>query len=237
MKNQLDDEQIAYRIALEIQPGWYVNLGAGIPNLICNYVDKLEDVTFHTESGCLGLGALAREGEQDPDLIDGGANPFTITPGAACFDSEWSFIMMRGGHLDLSVMGGLEVAENGDLANYEIPGKKLPGMGGGVDLAVGAKRVFIAMDHTTGNGLPRLLKRCKLPLTARNCVTTVFTNLAVVDVTRDGFLLRELAPGYTAEEVQALSEATLKVSPNLREVNLDGFERRSKVATVRPSAK
>ena len=209
-------ERIVRRIAKELRDGYYVNLGIGMPTLVANYVPEGMEVILQSENGMLGVGPFPLEGEEDPDLINASKETVTEVPGTAYFSSADSFAMIRGGHVDLSVLGAMEVDEEGNLANWMIPGKMVKGMGGAMDLVAGARRVIIGMEHTTKEGAAKILKKCTLPLTGMKVVDTVVTEMAFIKVTPQGLLLEEVAPGLTAEDVQKATEAKLTVSPNLK---------------------
>lgn len=217
----LDKNGIAKRIAQEIKDGYYVNLGIGIPTLVANFVREDINVEFQSENGVLGMGPFPFEGEEDPDLINAGKQTITALPGASFFDSAMSFGMIRGQHVDLTILGAMEVAENGDIANWKIPGKMVKGMGGAMDLVASAENIIVAMMHTNRAGESKLLKRCSLPLTGVGCVTKIVTELAVIEVTKKGFKLLERAPGVSVEEIKKATEGTLIVEGEIPEMILD----------------
>jgi 3-oxoacid CoA-transferase subunit B len=204
-----DRNQIAARAALELQDGWYVNLGIGIPTLVANYIPAGVSVTLQSENGMLGMGPFPFEGEEDPDLINAGKQTITELPQTAYFDSAQSFAMIRGGKIAMAILGAMEVAENGDLANWMIPGKLVKGMGGAMDLVAGVGRVVVVMDHTSKHGESKVLKACTLPLTGKGVVNRIITNLGVLDVVPGGLKLIELAEGVSEAEFRAATEATL----------------------------
>lgn len=212
-KTRLTREQIAERAARELPDGAYVNLGWGIPNLIAAYVPSEVTVYFHSENGILGMGPRAKSGEEDFDLVDAMKVPVTLVPGGAFFAQDAAHVMTRGGHLDICILGGLQVSEKGDLANWRVPGAKgAGGIGGAMDISVGAQKLIVTMEHTAKDGSPKILKTCTYPLTAIECVNTIVTDLAVIDVTPEGLVLREVAPGFSPEEVQQFTEPKLRYS-------------------------
>jgi 3-oxoacid CoA-transferase subunit B len=216
----IDKNQIAKRIAQELEHNMYVNLGIGIPTLVANYIPKEIDVEFQSENGILGMGPFPYEGEEDPDLINAGKQTITTLPGAALFDSATSFAMIRGRHIDLTVLGAMEVAENGDIANWKIPGKMVKGMGGAMDLVASAENIIVAMMHTNKKGESKILKKCSLPITGVGCVKKVVTNLAVLDVTKNCFQLTERAPGVSVQEIIEATDADLIIKSDIQEMVL-----------------
>ena len=214
----LDKNQIAQRIAQELEHNMYVNLGIGIPTLVANYIPKGIDIEFQSENGVLGMGPFPYEGEEDPDMINAGKQTITTMPGAALFDSATSFAMIRGQHVQLTVLGAMEVAENGDIANWKIPGKMVKGMGGAMDLVASAENIIVAMMHTNRAGESKILKKCTLPITGVNCVKKIVTNLAVLEVTANGFKLLERAPGVSIEEIKNATAADLIIEGEISEM-------------------
>lgn len=217
----LDKNGIAKRIAKEVRDGYYVNLGIGIPTLVANFVRDDISVEFQSENGVLGMGPFPYEGEEDADVINAGKQTITTLPGASFFDSATSFNMIRGQHVDLTILGAMEVSEQGDIANWKIPGKMVKGMGGAMDLVASAENIIVAMMHTNRAGESKLLKRCSLPLTGVACVKKIVTNLAVLEVTPKGFLLLEHAPGVSIKQIKAATEGNLQVADNVKEMQLD----------------
>jgi 3-oxoacid CoA-transferase B subunit len=220
MKERLNEQIIAMRAAKEFPDGAVVNLGYGMPGLCANLVPEGRNVFFQSENGVLGYGNLASDEEKDYELINASDQPVVPLPGMCFFDSAMSFDMIRGGHIDIVVLGAYQVSEKGDLANWGRPGRPATGMGGGMDLAAGAKKVIVTMLHTTKEGEPRIVKKCSYPLTAKQCISLIVTDLAVIEVTGKGLLLKELAPGWTFPEVQKLTEARLTPAADLKEMEL-----------------
>jgi 3-oxoacid CoA-transferase subunit B len=216
----LDKQGIAKRIAREVKDGYYVNLGIGIPTLVANYVRDDIQVEFQSENGVLGMGPFPFEGEEDPDIINAGKQTITTLPGASFFDSATSFAMIRGQHVDLTILGAMEVADNGDIANWKIPGKMVKGMGGAMDLVASADNIIVAMMHTNKAGDSKLLKSCTLPLTGVQCVRKIVTNLAVLEVTEKGFLLLERAPGVSVEEIRSATKGRLVIPGEVPEMQV-----------------
>ncbi len=216
----LSKEQIAQRIAKEVQDGYYVNLGIGIPTLVANYVRDDISVEFQSENGILGMGPFPFEGEEDPDLINAGKQTITALPGASFFDSAMSFGMIRGQHVDLTILGAMEVAQNGDIANWKIPGKMVKGMGGAMDLVSSAENIIVAMMHTNRDGDSKLLKECSLPLTGVNCVKKIVTNLAVLEIRDNKFHLLERAPGVSVEDIKKATAGDLVVDGKIPEMKI-----------------
>ena len=214
----LSKQQIAQRIARELKDGWYVNLGIGIPTLVANYIPVGVDVTLQSENGLLGMGPFPTEDNVDADLINAGKQTVTMLPGSVLFNSSDSFAMIRGGHMDLTVLGAMEIDQNGDIANWKIPGKMVKGMGGAMDLVAGTENIIVAMTHANKHGKSKLLKQCSLPLTGRACIKRVVTDLAYLTIESGAFVLRELAPGVSIEKVKSLTDGDLVVADDVCEM-------------------
>lgn len=217
----LDKNQIAQRIAKEVKDGYYVNLGIGIPTLVANYIPKEMNVVLQSENGLLGIGPFPFEGEEDPDLINAGKQTITTLDGSSFFDSAMSFGMIRAGKVDLTILGAMEVSENGDIANWKIPGKMVKGMGGAMDLVASAKHIIVAMQHCSKDGKSKLLKKCDLPITGLRCVKKIVSDLAVLDVTDKGFVLLERAPGVSVDYIKSVTEGTLIVNGEIPEMTFN----------------
>lgn len=214
----LNKEQIAQRISRELEDGWYVNLGIGIPTLVANYIPDGIHVTLQSENGLLGMGPYPTEEQVDADLINAGKQTITMRAGSVLFDSATSFAMIRGGHVDLTVLGAMEIAQNGDIANWKIPGKMVKGMGGAMDLVAGTDNIIVAMQHTNRAGESKLLKSCSLPLTGKNCITRVVTDLGYFLIENNQFVLKEYAPGVSIDEIKAKTEGDLVVADDVKEM-------------------
>ncbi len=219
-KERLSRETMAFRVAKEFQDGMVVNLGIGIPTLCVNYPSPDKEILYHTENGALNFGPIATPEDGDLDLVNAGGQLVTTKPGMSLFSHDESFAMIRGGHIDLCVLGAMQVSEKGDLANWLLPERGIGSIGGGMDLAIGAKRLIVVMEHTTKDGQPKILRKCNYELTAPECVDMIVTDLAVIDVAKEGLVLKELAPGWTAAEVQGLTEPRLIVSSDVKEVEI-----------------
>jgi len=216
----LTRDGIAYRVARDLPEGAYVNLGIGIPFLITSYLAPDREIFIHSENGILGVGPVAERGKEDPDLVNASKDYITLLPGSSVFDHALSFTMIRGGHLTHAVIGAIEVAANGDLANWRIPGQKVPGVGGAMDIAVGIENLYVAMTHTTNKGQSKILTACTCPLTAPGCVKRIYTDMALIEVTPEGLVLREVAPGLTPSAVEKATAAPLRVADDCRQMDV-----------------
>lgn len=216
----LTRDGIAYRVACDLPDGAYVNLGIGIPFLITSYLAEDREIFIHSENGILGVGPVAARGQEDPDLVNASKDYITLVPGASVFDHALSFTMIRGGHLTHAVIGAIEVAANGDLANWRVPGQKVPGVGGAMDIAVGIENLYVAMTHVTNKGQPKILPACTCPLTASACVKRIYTDMALIEVAPEGLILREVAPGIAPAAVEKATAAPLRVAKDCREMDV-----------------
>jgi 3-oxoacid CoA-transferase subunit B len=221
MAELLTREQIAQRVALEVKENFCVNLGIGIPTLVANYIPASKNVMLQSENGLLGMGPFPKDSEVDADLINAGKQTVTAVPGASFFSSADSFAMIRGGHIDLTVLGAMQVDANGDIANWMIPGKLVKGMGGAMDLVAGARRVIVAMQHADGKGVSKLVKKCTLPLTGQKCIHQIVTDRAMIEITPEGFLLKEFAPGWSIEEITKATAAELRIAKDVKEMKFN----------------
>ena len=219
MDKEARKELMVKRVAKEFKNGDVVNLGIGIPTLVANHIPEGVEIILQSENGFVGIGPAPAEGREDKDVVNAGGKPVTILPGGACFDSAMSFAIIRGGHLAATVLGALEVDQHGNLANWMVPGKMVPGMGGAMDLVTGARKVIVVTEHVTKDGAPKVLKQCRLPLTAKGKVSLIVSDMAVMEVTKKGLVLKEIAPGVTLDELRAATEAEYTVAPDLKEMS------------------